>query len=151
MQGLQVAARKRALPRSVLLPGLLGVFLLIGAPAPASSDDTTPVSELTGEAVGAALGLDAEPTTGVNCPGLFSEYEDGMGYCLDGTTDDPVEKWVLAQQINGYERTDVVEAYATALVDQQTTDLAGGTAEHAALLRRVLDLLERMHEQGKAD
>jgi len=135
----------------VLVPGLLGALLLIGAPAPASSDDTPPVSELTGEAVGAALGLNPEPTTGANCPGVFAEYEDGMGYCLDGTTDDPVERWVFAHQIVGYEPTDLVEAYATALVDQQTTDVADGSAEHAALMRRVSDLLQQVQEQGKAD
>lgn len=151
MQGLQVAARKRALIRGVLVPGLLGALLFIGAPA--SSDDTPPISELTGEAVGAALGLQPEPTDeGVpNCSGWFAEYEDGMGYCLAGTTDDKVEETVLAKQITGYERTNVVEAYAAALMDYQKNDLSEETAQHMALRQTLFDAHQRVQEQGKAD
>lgn len=124
-------------------------MLFIGAPA--SSDDTPPVTDLTGEAVGAALGLTPEHSGDAPCDDWFAEYEDGLGYCLAGVEGDREEKIVLAHQINGYARTDTVEAYAAALVEMMTADVADGSAEQLALARRVSDLKSQIAAQGHAE
>ena len=71
------------------------------------------VTGFTGKAVGDALGLEAQSGVIRGCM-HFTEFVDGTGFCLDGVTDDPLEEDLLALQIRGFERTDLLLEYAEA-------------------------------------
>jgi hypothetical protein len=86
-----------------------------GAPT-ATQPSTTPWQQLTGEAVGEALGLKTVEYSVVNdhpeCLGegnYYTQYEPGRGFCYhpaDLGITDPVEADLLAWQIMGFQRSD---------------------------------------------
>jgi hypothetical protein len=144
--------------RRIALAGLCA-FLLVGAflisrSVPVSADEKSSlpdVSGLTGKDVGLALGLKpVEAAVVDNCPETYAQYKDGAGFCLAGVTDDPVLELTLAYQIVGYLPTDVVKAYAAALVELRNNKDEGPTAAHAALLGKVSDLAAQVEAQGHA-
>lgn len=119
------------------------------APTPSG---TPPLDELTGKAVGLALGLspDLEGDDVGKCSGLYAEYaENGAGFCLAGVTDDLVREMVLARQINGYAPTDTVKAYAAAWVELK--NYHGPPGEKMLLMHKLGRLAEEMEAQGRAE
>lgn len=124
-----------------------------GVTAPAAAVTTTPIEEMTGKDVGLALGLEpmGEGNEVVDCPTVFAQFENGVGFCIGGVTDDEVEEIILALQINGYQRTELVEAYAAAHIEWRNSPYRGETAEHVALMRNVSDLAEQLESQGQAE
>ena len=133
---------------------------------PAASTDRHPsadeksslpdVSGLTGKDVGLALGLtpDEAGDDGVydDCSATFAEYKDNgtgaAGFCLAGVTDDPVLETTFALQITGLLPTDVVKAYAAALVELRNSHAEG--AARFELMRKVSDLAAQVEAQGHA-
>lgn len=158
MLGMFATVQRRIVVGGLSLTLLLfGVLLVVSTPA--SSDETAPIDTLTGKDVGLALGLTPyeEGVGPVDCSGIYAEYsesgvETGAGFCLTGVTDDPVEEYVLAIQIQGYTRTAAVQAYAAALVDWKTTRVGvDDTAESATLMRAVSDAAAKLEAQGLAE
>lgn len=147
--------------RRIALAGLLA-FMLVGAflisrgmPVSADEKSSLPdVSSLTGKAVGLALGLTPDKEDGgfTTCSAAYyAEYSDtGAGFCLAGVTDDPVLELTFALQITGYLPTDVVKAYAAAIVEWRNDQHDADTAAHAALMRKVSDLGAQVEAQGRA-
>jgi hypothetical protein len=150
--------------RRIALAGLFA-FMLIGAflisrSAPVSADEKSSlpdVSGLTGKDVGLGLGLtpDEEADGFTTCSGAYyAEYKDNgtgvAGFCLAGVTDDPVLELTFALQIVGYLPTDVVKAYAAAIIEWRNDQHDPDTAAHAALMRKVSDLGAQVEAQGPA-
>lgn len=130
-----------------LLASARGTSAVVTAPEVAA-----PIEELTGEDVGLALGL--EPLrwgdAGVACPTVFAQYDNPLGFCIGPVVDDEVEEMILAFQIMGYERTDLVEANAEiAVALGHSSDLE--ESEHIELMRRAADLREQLAQQGTVD
>jgi hypothetical protein len=146
--------------RRIALAGLFACMLvgafLISRSVPVSADEQSSlpdVSGLTGKAVGLALGLtpDEEGAVGT-CSATYAEYDGltGAGFCLAGLTDDPVLETTFALQITGYLPTDVVKAYAAAIIELRNNQDDPDTAAHAALMRKVSDLSAQVEAQGHA-
>jgi hypothetical protein len=149
--------------RRIALAGLCA-FMLIGAflisrSVPVSADEKSSlpdVSGLTGKDVGLALGLTPDEKVGgfTTCSATYAEYKDNgtgvAGFCLAGVTDDPVLELTFALQITGSLPTDVVKAYAAALVELRNNQDDPDTAAHAALMRKVSDLGAQVEAQGHA-
>jgi hypothetical protein len=149
--------------RRIALAGLCA-FLLVAAflitrSVPVSADEKSSlpdVSNLTGKDVGLALGLTPHEGAGgfTTCSGWYAEYKDNgtgvAGFCLAGVTDDPVLELTFALQITGSLPTDVVKAYAGALVELRNDKHEFATVEHAALMRKVCDLGAQVEAQGYA-
>jgi hypothetical protein len=149
--------------RRIALAGLCA-FLLVGAflisrsvPVSAEEQSSLPdVSGLTGKSVGLALGLTPDEKGGgfTTCSATYAEYKDNgtgvAGFCLAGVTDDPVLETTFALQITGYLPTDVVKAYAAAIIELRNNQDDPDTAAHAALMRKVSDLAAQVEAQGHA-
>ncbi len=136
-----------SVPRTIEAPVTTTTPTTARTPSP-----TPPLDELTGKAVGLALGLnpDLEGDDVGKCSGLYAEYaENGAGFCLAGVTDDPVREMILARQINGYAATDTVKAYAAAWVEYKNHD--GPLAERMDLAQRLAHLSEQLEAQGRAE
>ena len=150
--------------RRIALAGLFALMLvgafLISRSVPVSADEQSSlpdVSGLTGKAVGLALGLTPDEKGGgfTTCSGAYyAEYKDNgtgvAGFCLAGVTDDPVLETTFALQITGYLPTDVVKAYAAAIIALRNNQDDPDTAAHAALMRKVSDLAAQVEAQGHA-
>lgn len=122
-----------------------------GATGTVPTAQSPPLDELTGKAVGLALGLtpDEEGDDVGDCSGWYAEYaESEAGFCLAGVTDDPVREMVLALQIQGYAPTDTVKAFAAAYVEYDNPQ-HGALAERGALLEKVSDLHQQLAAQGR--
>jgi hypothetical protein len=149
--------------RRIALAGLCA-FLLVGAflisrSAPVSADEQPglpDVSGLTGKSVGLALGLTPHEGGGgfTTCSAWYAEYKDNdtgvAGFCLAGVTDDPVLELTFALQITGYLPTDVVKAYAAALVEWGNDQHDPDTAAHRELMTKVSDLAAQVEAQRHA-
>jgi hypothetical protein len=149
--------------RRIALAGLFA-FMLIGAflisrsvPVSAGEQPSLPdVSGLTGKPVGLALGLTPVEESGgfTTCSATYAEYKDNgtgvAGFCLAGVTDDPVLEYTFALQITGYLPTDVVKAYAAAIIEWRNDQHDPDTAAHAELMRKVSDLGAQVEAQGPA-
>jgi hypothetical protein len=149
--------------RRIALAGLCALMLvgafLISRSAPVSADEQPglpDVSGLTGKSVGLALGLTPHEGDGgfTTCSAWYAEYKDNdtglAGFCLAGVTDDPVLELTFALQITGYLPTDVVKAYAAALIEWRNDQHDPDTAAHRELMRNVSDLAAQVEAQGPA-
>lgn len=97
---------------------------------------------MTGEEVGAALGL--SPTTWP-VPGgckYYAEYVDGQGYCMDGVVHSDEEAWELGRRINGDPPSELDKKLFAKL--HELEELSG--SESAADIARNNELLHEVHE-----
>jgi hypothetical protein len=126
-----------------------------GAPT-VSQPSPTAWQQLTGKAVGEALGLDPLSTAEGKgaCEGTkgFTEYVKGMGFCYDpadlGITSE-VEAELLILQIWGYERTPALVEYAD--VDVQLQELGQRMSHNNSdptLVQQWRDLAKRKQDLG---
>lgn len=98
------------------------------------------VKDLTGAAVGQALGLTPiTDSTVVGCM-RFTEYEEGAGYCLEGVTEDPLEEELLAMQIRGIVRDEAAIAYAEAMLKYRDAMDAAPSEDLIALIEKTREL-----------
>lgn len=154
--------RRRSIPWAMLAPvgAAVGAAVLVLAVATLATEgeplDVTPastaaadVTELTGDELGAALGL--EPLYDNTITGCADGAEHGdHAYCLDGVTDDPLEMQILKMQIVGYPRTSALVEYSAALLRldelENTTD-PKKVAEIQQLVESMAELKERMTKE----
>jgi hypothetical protein len=112
------------------------------------AEETAPIEQLIGAAVGERLGLKAY-TSRQDVPSDCAhtvEFGDGAGvYCLDGVTTDPVEEKLLGLQIIGFERTQTAVDFAEAIVQsEQDEDSEKGSDE---LDMRVAQLWRQLNDE----
>ncbi len=116
------------------------------------SEPTAPVEDLTGKAVGEALGLTPITTGVVRGCDYFAEYADGKGYCLDPVDLPKVDIYLLMHQISGRSRTPTSIAYAEAILElHQLTNVGDHTDNQQVrdLVARIVDLEQELKaEQG---
>lgn len=93
--------------------------------------------ELLGKALGDALGLIPQPTTGAKCNGWFAEYADGIGFCLDSVADTGLAGYEIALRIAGVEPTEVDRQLF--LCDQELETLydAGIATDDPQMLQQI--------------
>lgn len=119
-----------------------------GAPTADADQDVT---QLTGKDVGLALGL--EPTSAfevVDCKGIWAEFDDYEGFCLEGVTTDPLEEELLASQIVGWERTDALIAYVKAALElDAAVDAGADVHEQIRLAGIVREKKQLLHDEQR--
>ena len=109
----------------ILSPDATTTPIATSTPAPPVSGDDNPVSQLTGKAVGQALGLEPLPSNDYGLCATFAEFENGTGYCLDDLAGDDFEKLLLAQQVVGHPRTPALRQWAVILGQTSQSDRYG--------------------------
>ncbi len=89
-----------------------------------AAEESPPIEQLTGAAVGERLGLTAYPSSQDVSDCVHTvEFGDGAGvYCLDDVTTDPVEEKLLGLQIIGFERTQTAVDFAETIVQSEQAE-----------------------------
>ncbi len=150
LENIQLAANQRNLNRRMLIipvaasvvvaAVVAAAFMLlpnsVSQQTPAIPGSEVDLSQLTGKAVGEALGLEPDSSPGfVDCDGGFAEYVNGTGYCSEGVSGDEFELALISHQIVGFPRT-------PALQQEVVLSAHGGSLTHASveeiLLYRVV-------------
>ncbi len=151
--------RSRSIPWGIVAPvgAAVGAAALVVAIATLSANsppldiapagtDSADVTQLTGDNLGSALGL--QPIFDNGIAGCENGAEHGdHAYCLDGVTGDPLEMQILMLQIVGYPRNDTLVEYAKHLVRLDELDNATDPKELAeiqTLVERMADLKAQM-------
>ena len=143
------ARMKRRWPLALIVA--LGTLSLVVAPILASSaqsSDDDPV----GKDLGTLLGLTPQPWPVPGGCHYYAEYEDGMGYCLDGVVSSDVDAWELGQRINGYVPTDLERQIFQLNLQIEQLSGQGYTSDSPEMIALVdqLSLLQAEQEQASS-